>query len=119
MILIVDDHPDNCELLAHFLKADGFEAECVHSGEAAIESVESSIPTVIVLDDFMPGMTGLDVIRQLRENPRYSALPIVFYSAGQDMTRRDRAMSLGAADWLVKGKNSWHDVVSKIEALAR
>ena len=116
MILIVDDHADNCELLARFLKADGFDATCVHSGEAAIESLAESLPTVVVLDDFMPGMTGIDVIQYLRNDSRYASLPILFYSAGQDMSRRDSAMKLGAADWMVKGKSSWTEVVERIES---
>lgn len=118
MILIVDDHTDNCQLLIHMLSADGFEASCVHSGEDAINSLATApLPTVVVLDDFMPGMTGLDVIRELRQNERYASLPIVFYSAGLDVSRRQVAKELGAKDWLVKGKTSWAEVVSRIEAL--
>lgn len=117
MILIVDDHPDNGELLAQLLTADGYEATCVHSGKEAIDSIAGALPTVVVLDDFMPEMTGLDVIKKLRQNPQYASLPIVFYSAGTDLARRQKAKELGAADWLVKGSTSWPEVVRRISAL--
>ena len=118
MILIVDDHVDNCDLLVQMLAHDGFDATCVHSGEAAIASLAAAVPALVVLDDFMPDMTGLDVIRQLRQNDRYAALRIVFYSAGADLMRRQAAKELGASAWFVKGQSPWAEAVGRIETLA-
>jgi DNA-binding response OmpR family regulator len=123
MILIVDDDPDHGRLLLHMLAEDGFEAAHVPTGEDALDClatvVPTVVPTVVVLDDHMPGMSGLDVIRELRKQARYRATPIIFYSAGGDAERRRAALQLGAAAWLEKGKTSWPDVISHIEQLAR
>jgi DNA-binding response OmpR family regulator len=117
LILIVDDHADGCNALVTFLKMDGFEAMCIHSGEKALAWLATSLPAVMLLDDFMPGLDGLDVMLELRKHSRYDALPIIFYSAGEDLSRRALALSLGAIAWIAKGKMNLTDVALQIEAL--
>jgi CheY-like chemotaxis protein len=117
MILIVDDNIDSCEALASFLAWDNHYARSIHSGKAALEWLAIHLPDVVVLDDYMPGMDGLDLMRELRKDERYATLPVIFYSAGEDPERRTIAMGLGAAGWIAKGRMSWKDVAEKIVSL--
>lgn len=117
MILVVDDHADTCDLLVQFLTMEGLDSTSAHSGESALESLRATIPSMIVLDDFMPGMTGLEVIRELRKDDRYASVPIIFYSGKDDTARRDEALRLGATAWLEKTKISMPEVVAHIKFL--
>jgi CheY-like chemotaxis protein len=69
-----------------------------------------------VLDEMMPEMSGIELLRALRADPRLVATPIVFLSAGFDLAKRDEAMTLGALAWLLKGGIDVRSVVREVEA---
>ena len=117
MILVVDDHADTCRLLVHFLGKEGLSSTAAHSGEAALQLMRESVPSMIVLDDFMPGMSGLEVIRELRKDPKYEDVPIIFYSGKEDVARREEALRLGATAWLEKAKTPMPEIVARIKFL--
>jgi CheY-like chemotaxis protein len=117
MILVVDDHADTCRLLVHFLSKEGIKSTSADSGEAALEHLRNEVPSMIVLDDFMPGMSGLEMIKELRKDPRYATVPIIFYSGKDDPDRRAEAMRLGATAWLEKTKTPMPEVVAQIKFL--
>ena len=73
-ILVVDDDPALRELLTEYLGANGFEVEAVDGGEAMRKAMEQRMPEAIVLDLMLPGLSGLEVCRVVREQPerRYS-----------------------------------------------
>lgn len=112
MILIVDDHIDTCRVLLLLLKQEGIPAECVDDPAAALRVIESLRPSLIVLDQMMPGLKGTDVLRAIRSLPSIADIPAVFYSAADD--GREEARQLGALDWLSKGRTTWSDLRSKI-----
>ena len=60
-------------------------------------------PLLVVLDEMMPGMSGVEVLRAIRAEPAIAQTTVMFHSAGFDLRRRDEAMTLGAAAWLLKG----------------
>ena len=80
MILFVDDNPENCLPFAIYLKRRGYPVECVEGGAAALELVRTRTPTLIVLDEMMPGMTGRETLAELRRRPELAETPVVFFT---------------------------------------
>ena len=85
-VLVVEDHPDTCRMMARLLAAFGHRADCALSGEAALAHLAAAAapPDVVLLDAMMPGMDGVEVLRRLRADPRTARLPVVMCSAVSD-----------------------------------
>src|SRR5205814_10329493 len=77
VILVVDDHKDTCDALERLLKHKGYEATCVESADEAIRFLRRELPALIILDEMMPGMNGLELLHLLREDPRYDHIPVI------------------------------------------
>jgi DNA-binding response OmpR family regulator len=106
MILIVEDHEDAGQALCQLLTAQGYACRWVATGRQALELVRShpaGQPLLVVMDDMLPDLPGLEVLRLLREDERTKLTLVIVHSAGLDDLRRDAALRLGAADWIVKG----------------
>ena len=104
-VLVVDDDEGVRTGVSWALEADGFEVVAVDNGIAALEQVESSPPSLVVLDLSLPGIGGLDVLRRLRESQERSGsyqLPIIVLSGRDGETDRIVGLDLGADDYLVK-----------------
>ena len=101
-ILIVDDEVKACELLKRILETDENEYEIVtsHSGEDALEKVKSFDPTLILLDIKMPGMDGMEVLRQVRKFNK--DVGIIMLTAIIDKDVADEAFRMGADDYISK-----------------
>lgn len=101
-VIIVDDNVDQGRPLALILRRFGYDARFVASGEAALSLLEQETPGLLILDLMMPGMSGIDVLRRVRSDPRTSDVPVVIYSACSDEKEMDRARQEGADDYWVK-----------------
>ena len=102
-VLIVDDHEDIRRVLARVVTTFGHEAVAVAEGDEAITTATERPPGLVILDLMMPGVTGFDVLRALRSDPRTRDVPIVVYSALNDPEFVEQALGLGANDYWVKG----------------
>ena len=101
-ILVVDDHVDTCRVMARLIRALGFTAECVYSGEDALAFVETTVPAAVILDLSMPGMDGFETLERLKQIPRCVRVPVIICSAMTDEPSRIRAKGLGADDYCLK-----------------
>ncbi len=102
-ILVAEDEPHIGRIVATKLEQGPFRVTLVEDGEAALAALEAH-PDValLLLDLMMPKLDGLGVLRRVRAEARWQALPcVVLTAAGQD-TRYDEAMALGATDFLTK-----------------
>ncbi len=99
-ILVVDDEPNILRLLSFKLGRAGYDAGTVATGEDALRSVEQEPPDVLLLDLKLPGIHGLDVLRQLRETS--PGLPVIVLTAEGSVEVAVEAMKLGARDFLLK-----------------
>lgn len=100
-ILIADDDRELCELLAAYLRREGFEVDYVHDAASALVRLSDSglRPDLLILDIGMPGRDGLDALRELRLKHR---LPVIMLSARGEPVDRVIGLELGADDYLAK-----------------
>lgn len=101
-ILAVDDIPDILQLIARILKND-YRVKGVRSGEQALRIARSDDPPhLILLDIMMPDMDGIEVCRQLKEDPLTRDIPIIFLTAKTDAADVIEGLDLGAVDYVTK-----------------
>ena len=101
-VLVVDDTPDNLMLLADLL-SDRYRVKAANSGDAALRVLQNSpLPDLILLDIMMPGLSGHEVARQLQQDPRTRAIPIIFLTAMASMENEIQGLELGAVDYITK-----------------
>jgi CheY-like chemotaxis protein len=102
LILVVDDNDGNREMVADYLRAKGYQVKAVSSGAAALLSIAAALPAVILLDIQMPGLNGLEVIRQIRAEPLSARLPIIALTALAMVGDQERILQAGADLYLSK-----------------
>jgi two-component system, OmpR family, KDP operon response regulator KdpE len=98
-ILIVEDEPQMRRAVSAGLRANGFEVLTAETGEDALDTIPLSRPDIILLDLMLPGIDGLEVVRQLRE---WSAVPVIVVSARGEERAKVQALDMGADDYLTK-----------------
>lgn len=103
-VLVVEDNPDLAALMVQLLRICGISATAANSGAAALSAVRTVPPDLMILDVMMPGISGLDVLREMKADPDLAKLRVVMFTALDDPDVRQQAMELGAADYLVKGQ---------------
>jgi CheY-like chemotaxis protein/two-component sensor histidine kinase len=101
-VLVVDDNVDAADSIALLLTIDGFNAQSVHGAVAALDTVNSFKPDVVLLDIGLPVMDGYEVARRLRTHTSVSRLRIVALSGYGQKADRERAAEAGFDDYLVK-----------------
>jgi len=115
-ILIADDDPDIRDLVAFKLEQAGFDVTIVDNGVSALSRARENRPDLAVLDVMMPGMSGIDVCRQLRGDPRTAALPVILLTARAQEGDVETGFGAGADDYVVK-PFSPRELVSRVEAV--
>ncbi len=98
--LVVDDEPDMRWLLAGVLRDQGFEVVAAENGRAALEQISRESPDVVLLDLRMPGLDGIQVLKQVKAVDPH--IPVVIVTAYGALPSAVRAMRLGAYDYLTK-----------------
>ena len=102
MVLIVDDEYIGRETLQSVLEGEGYELEMAENGLQAIEKAKELLPDVILLDVMMPGMTGFEVCRHIRNDPQIAEIPIIILTALDDRESLLNALKAGADDFISK-----------------
>jgi len=100
-ILIVDDKPDNVQLLSETLSAQGYKVRGVLSGAMALRVVRS-VPDLILLDIMMPEMDGYEVCEALKASETTRDIPVIFLSALDDVAGKVKAFAVGGVDYITK-----------------
>lgn len=111
-VLIVDDNSNNLQVMSDLLNECGYQVIIAQSGEHALETVSLSLPDIILLDVMMPGISGFETCRRLKENIKSQNIPVLFMTALSDTVNQVKGLSLGAVDYITKP-------VQHEEALAR
>lgn len=101
-ILIVDDEEANRDLLSRRLKRSGFAVNDLASGEAALRRIEEVPFDLILLDQMMPGISGIELLTQLRARYSSAVLPVIMLTAVTEASKVAEALDLGANDYITK-----------------
>ena len=117
VVLVVDDDEFTCDAIRRLLDRMGYATACANSGSDALELIEQVMPDLIVLDWMMPEMDGLAVLRKLRSNPATKDVPVLVYSAADDVTMRKQAAKLGAKECVLKS-GGFYPLYERIERYA-
>lgn len=101
-LLVVDDEEPNRDLLSRRLRKAGFDVECASSAREALEVLEREQIDLVLLDNMMPEMSGIDLLKLLRATQSASDLPVIMVTALNDSGRVVEALSNGANDYVTK-----------------
>ncbi len=114
-VLLVDDDAELGKLLEEYLQSEQLSLEAAHDGPTGLEKALSSRHAVVVLDVMLPGMSGLDVLKQLRQK---SSVPVLMLTARGSELDRILGLELGADDYLAKPFNP-RELVARLRAILR
>jgi DNA-binding response OmpR family regulator len=101
-ILVVDDVPDNLQLLLDLLKSKGYKIRPANTGELALASISARKPDLILLDLKLPGLNGFEVCKKLKADPETRDIPVIFLTARNDVIDKVAAFEAGGADFVTK-----------------
>jgi len=114
-ILLTEDELFLSSLLQMKLEQEGFQVQRAKDGEEAMQILETFIPDLMLLDLILPKKNGFEVLESLRQDPRFSKIPVIIISMlGQD-TDIARGKSLGVIDYIVKARLSVDELVNKVK----
>ncbi len=114
-VLIIDDDQELCELLGDWLAVEGFSLTAAHDGPSGLQAATQGDFAAIILDVMLPGMNGLEILRQLRQSCQ---TPLLMLSARGEPVDRILGLELGADDYLAKPCDP-RELVARLRALLR
>ncbi|MCL2232136.1 MAG: response regulator [Treponema sp.] len=117
-ILIIDDETINLDFFDVMLSKLGFEVEKAKDGIEGLEKAKRFLPDLILLDNIMPRMSGWELTRILKSDPKYEGIPIVMFSDLNDVKDKVAGFELGVDDYITKPFN-FSEVLARIRAVLR
>lgn len=114
-LLLVDPDPLLCQVLADYLRSQGFRMTVTNDGEDCLRKVADDTCDLIILDDMLPGLSAIEVLRRIRQR---GELPVVMLSARNDGIDRIVGIELGADDYLPKSCNL-RELAARLHAILR
>ncbi|MDQ8154607.1 MAG: response regulator transcription factor [Gemmatimonadota bacterium] len=117
-ILVVDDEPDIVALVAYHLAKEGYRVATAATGTEALATARRERPALIVLDLMLPGLSGFEVLEQLRADAATSGIAVLMLTARREEPDRIKGLSLGADDYLTK-PFSPQELVLRVRAILR
>lgn len=117
-ILLVEDEPAQLEVLRYNLESEGYAVDVAATGDDALLLVDEAAPDLILLDWMLPGVSGIEVCRQIKARPETRGIPVVMISARSEELDRVRGLETGADDYVVK-PYSVAELMARLRALLR
>jgi DNA-binding response OmpR family regulator len=115
LIFVVDDDPDVRELVEYKLLQQGHDVQSAADGQEALRLVRGAKPALLLLDVMMPGLSGFDVLKELRADEATKSLPIIMLTAKAETNDVERGLALGASDYMIK-PFSPRELMNRIQA---
>lgn len=114
-ILLVDDDPNISHLVRLYLEKEGFDVTEAARGDTALESFQQSVPALVLLDVMLPGLDGLQVLREIRKT---SKVPVIMLTARDETFDKVLGLELGADDYVTKPFET-KELVARVKAVLR
>ncbi|NOR88455.1 MAG: response regulator [Bacteroidales bacterium] len=102
LILLVDDVPQNIQVLGNILKNQGYSFALTTNGSETYDLLSRKLPDIILLDIMLPDEDGFSICKKLKDNKRTANIPIIFLSAKDDLQDKIKGFELGASDYITK-----------------
>jgi DNA-binding response OmpR family regulator len=115
-VLVVDDEPNIVLSLEFLLKRAGYDVRVARSGEDAVKAVTERVPDLIVLDVMLPALDGYHVCETIRADPRLNSARILMLTAKSRDVEREKALALGADDYMTK-PFSTRELVERVRSI--
>lgn len=117
-ILVIDDEIHILELLSYNLKKEGYDVITAETGEEGLEYLRKEKTDLLILDLMLPGMNGMEVLNQMREDEALRQIPVIMLTAKQDEKSKIEGLELGADDYLSK-PFSIKELIARVRSLLR
>ncbi|HMF92466.1 MAG TPA: response regulator, partial [Candidatus Angelobacter sp.] len=117
-IVLLEDEPDIANLVTHHLEHAGFAVHTRSAGDKVVSWARANPPALFILDVMVPGVSGFDVCRQVRDDRTLAKVPIIFLTAKAGEVDRVRGLELGADDYISK-PFSPRELVARVRAVLR
>ena len=117
-ILVVDDEPQNLELMEAILQDAGYEVFPAPGGEEALALAHEKRPDLIILDLMMPGLSGFEVCARVKMDPQTGGIPVLFVTALNQIADKERALAVGGDDFVTKPVQ-YAELLARVEALLK
>ena len=101
-VLLIEDEPNIIEAISFILSRDGWTVHTHEDGETAMDKVRTQPPDLIILDVMLPGRSGFDILRDIREDAASATLPVMMLTARGQAKDRELALRLGANHFMTK-----------------
>ena len=116
-ILIIEDEEVLLSVLEHKLTHEGYQVFLARDGEQGLEQIKAIKPDIVLLDILMPKLDGFGVLQRLHDDGTIAKLPVIIISNSGQPVEIDRALKLGARDYLIKAEFSPEEVVAKVRKI--
>ncbi len=116
-VLVIEDDKFLRELLVRKLSSEGFDVENAIDAEAAFAILSQRIPNIILCDLILPGIDGFEILGRIKADPRTAQVPVVILSNLGQKEDLDKAMKLGAKDFMVKANFTLDEIVTKVRSI--
>ena len=117
-ILVVDDNQQNLELLLAYLEEMDCESISVTNGPDALEVIKHDTIDLVLLDVMMPKMSGFEVCRRVKNNPKTADIPIIMVTALTELGDIERGLDSGTDDFLSKPVNKW-ELTTRVKTMLK
>ena len=117
-VLVVDDNVQNLELIQAYLEELEVNTVAAYDGLEAIDCVRKQAPDLILLDVMMPKMSGFEVCKRLKKDPKTSDIPIIMVTALNELGDIERGIDSGTDDFLTKPVNKW-ELITRVKTMLK
>jgi DNA-binding response OmpR family regulator len=116
-ILFIEDEPNLQKTVGRFLEDEGYEVKSALDGELGLKIAKEFKPALILLDLILPKKDGFETLKELKADPETKDIPVIILTNLETSDDVEKALSLGATNYLIKANYELSEVVKKIEAV--
>jgi len=118
VVLVVDDNPQNLELLLAYLEEVDCATYSAADGAEAMDVIRKNPPDLVLLDVMMPKMSGFEVCRRMKNDPDTADIPVIMVTALNELGDIERAIDSGTDDFLSKPINKW-ELLTRVKTMLK
>jgi len=117
-VLVVDDNPQNLELILAYLEDVDCESIAAEGGQEALEIIKNTPPDLVLLDVMMPKISGFEVCKRIKNNPASADIPVIMVTALNEIGDIEKAINSGTDDFLSKPVNKW-ELLTRVKTMLK